>query len=196
LFQAERYAAAAALVLAAPLLGAAMAVVRVLSGRSPLVAHRRIGLGGEPLWVLKLRTMWEGVGREGGWVEWLDEPEVPPVKRGLDPRVTSRFAAFCRRHSIDELPQLWHVVQGRMRLVGPRPMTQAEVRTCYGADAGELLAARPGLTGLWQVMGRNRRTDAQRRRLDLLLVRRCSAHLYAWILWRTALEVVAPKDAC
>ena len=172
-----------------------MAAVRILSGRSPLVAHRRVGMHGETFWVLKLRTMWDRRGGAGGWIERLDDPVVPAVKHGADPRVTSRFAAFCRKHSIDELPQLWHVAEGRMRLVGPRPMTRVEVDEHYGAAAAELLSVRPGLTGLWQVMGRNGLTYAQRKRLDLFLVRRCSWGLYARVLAKTVLEVFAPKNA-
>lgn len=180
---------------AAPVLGAAMAAVRVLSGRSPLIAHRRVGLDGETFWVVKLRTMWDGAARADGWIEKLNDPPVPPVKQGIDPRVTSRFAAFCRKHSIDELPQLWHVLRGQMRLVGPRPMTRAEVEEYYGDAARELLSVRPGLTGLWQVMGRNRLTYGQRRRLDLFFVRRCSWGLYLRVLARTVGEVVAPRNA-
>jgi exopolysaccharide production protein ExoY len=191
----ERAAAVVALAAAAPVLIAAMGVVRLLSGRSPLVAHLRVGLRGKPFWVMKLRTMWDGAPGPRGWVELLRDPEVPAVKDGPDPRVTSRFAAFCRRHSIDELPQLWHVIEGRMRLVGPRPMTRLEVAEYYGTAAAELLSVPPGLTGLWQVMGRNRLSYAQRKRLDLFLVRRCSWALYARVLARTILEVIAPKHA-
>jgi exopolysaccharide production protein ExoY len=188
-FVGERIAAGAALIIAAPVLGAVLGTVRVLSGMSPLVAHRRVGLGGEPIWVLKVRTMWPGGSGAEGWVERLDDPDVPPVKRRLDPRITSRFAAFCRRHSIDELPQLVHVLTGRMRLIGPRPMTRQELDEHYREWAEEVLSVRPGLTGLWQVMGRNRLSYAQRRRLDVFLVRRGSWGLSLRIMLRTIREV-------
>lgn len=124
---AERVAAAFALAAAAPGLVLLLGAVRLISRRPPLVAHMRVGQYGEPLWVLKVRTMWTpGERASAGWVERLTDTRVPSLKVGDDSRVTSRLAAFCRRHSIDELPQLAHVVTGRMRWVGPRPMTSVE----------------------------------------------------------------------
>jgi lipopolysaccharide/colanic/teichoic acid biosynthesis glycosyltransferase len=192
----ERIAAGVALVAAGPGLLAVMGLVRVMSGRAPLVAHQRVGQFGQPLWVFKIRTMWghaEGVGQ--GWIEYLQDPALPPAKSGVDPRVTSRFAAFCRRHSIDELPQLFHVAAGSMRWVGPRPMTRVELDEHYAAVQAELLSVPPGLTGLWQVLGRNRLSYAQRRRLDLLLVRRFGWRLCAHVLARTVKEVILPRYA-
>jgi lipopolysaccharide/colanic/teichoic acid biosynthesis glycosyltransferase len=120
---------------------------------------------------------------------------VPTSKRCADPRVKSRFAAFCRRHSLDELPQLYHVARGEMSLVGPRPITLAEHREYYGSSADEVLSVRPGLTGLWQVRGRSRLSYARRKRLDLLLVRRVSASLYFHILVRSIPSVLTGRDA-
>jgi len=133
--------------------------------------------------------------RAAAWLEYLDDPHIPLVKRGRDPRVTSGFAALCRRHSIDELPQLIHVIHGSMRLAGPRPMTQEELDQHYAGAIDELVRVPPGLTGLWQVMGRNRLSYAQRKRLDLFFVRRCTHSLYLSILARTVLEVVRGRDA-
>jgi lipopolysaccharide/colanic/teichoic acid biosynthesis glycosyltransferase len=129
------------------------------------------------------------------WIEYLGDTGVPLIKGAPDPRVTSRLAAFLRRYSIDELPQLLHVVTGRMSLVGPRPLTPSELQSYYGADSGEVLSIRPGLTGLWQVMGRNRLTYAQRRRLDLFFVRKYSIALYLRILLRTPRQVLSGRDA-
>src|SRR5207237_1192631 len=143
---------------------------------SPLIAHRRVGLNGQLFWIIKLRTMWDGPVPPGGgpkWIEYLSDTDVPVIKGAPDPRVTSRLAAFCRRYSVDELPQLLQVVTGKLALVGPRPLTSAELDAYYGTDCGEVLSVRPGLTGLWQVMGRNRLTYAQRRRLDLFFLRKC-----------------------
>jgi lipopolysaccharide/colanic/teichoic acid biosynthesis glycosyltransferase len=109
--------------------------------------------------------------------------------------VNSRFAAFCRRHSLDELPQLYHVARGEMSLVGPRPLTQEELREHYGPAAAEVLSARPGLTGLWQVRGRSRLSYARRKRLDLLLVRRGCVGLYLRILWLSIPGVLSGRDA-
>ncbi len=174
-----------------------MLAVRVLSGRSPLIAHRRLGLNGEPFWVWKLRTMWDETRSEtpAGWIEYLKDTGVPVIKGAPDPRVTSRLAAFCRRYSVDELPQLLQVVTGKLSLVGPRPLTSQELDVFYGSDSREVLSVRPGLTGLWQVMGRNRLTYAQRRRLDLFLVRKWGLGLYLRILLRTPQRVFSGRDA-
>jgi exopolysaccharide production protein ExoY len=174
-----------------------MLAVRALSGRSPLIAHRRLGLNGEPFWILKLRTMWDKSSSQtsAGWIEYLQNTGVPVVKGAPDPRVTSRLAAFCRRYSVDELPQLLQVVTGRLRLVGPRPLTPPEWDAYYGADCREVLSVHPGLTGLWQVMGRNRLTYAQRRRLDLFFVRKYGIGLYLRILLRTPGRVLGGRDA-
>jgi lipopolysaccharide/colanic/teichoic acid biosynthesis glycosyltransferase len=129
------------------------------------------------------------------WIERINDDCGPGLKRAGDPRVTSRFARFCRRHSIDELPQLWHVVTGEMSLVGPRPMTQRELDSHYGEDAGEILSVKPGLAGLWQVSGRNRLTYEERRRLDLQMVRERNPTLYFAILVRTLPELFSGENS-
>lgn len=185
----ERAAAAAALAILAPALLATAAVVWILSGRFPLVAHRRVGRGGRPFWMWKLRTMWNTPSF------WRDEVPPPP-KTGNDPRVRGGFARFLRRHSIDELPQLVHVVTGRMALVGPRPLTAMELDAHYRQGARvEVLRVRPGLTGLWQVLGRSRLGYAQRRRLDVFLVRHRRLRLWLWILRRTIPQVISGRNA-
>ena len=195
----ERLASAVLLLATCPLLGGAAVVIALLSRRSPLIAHRRVGWHGEPLWMLKLRTMWEDAGtpRSSGftWIEYVNDERGPELKNSADRRVTSSFARFCRRHSIDELPQLWHVINGQMSLVGPRPMTQLELNRYYGPVAQEILQVKPGLAGLWQVSGRNRLTYAQRRELDLQLVRGRSTKLYLRILLRTVPEVWSGSSA-
>jgi lipopolysaccharide/colanic/teichoic acid biosynthesis glycosyltransferase len=195
---AERSFAGAALLMLSPLLLSSACVLVALSRRSPLVAHQRVGQSGRPLWILKLRTMWaENSHNAALVVEKLPSAadDIVPAKTPGDPRITSRFAAFCRRYSIDELPQLWHVVQGTMALVGPRPLTKNELQAYYGSDAAHLLAMRPGLSGLWQVSGRSRLTYRQRRRLDLLMIRKWSIALYLRILLVTLPKVVGGRDA-
>jgi lipopolysaccharide/colanic/teichoic acid biosynthesis glycosyltransferase len=193
----ERLASGIVFAAVAPALGVTMLAVRALSGRSPLIAHRRLGLNGEPFWIIKLRTMWDQPVPQNApkWIEFLSDTDVPVIKGMPDPRVTSRLAAFCRRYSVDELPQLLQVVTGKLALVGPRPLTSAELETYYGEDCAEVLSVRPGLTGLWQVMGRNRLTYAQRRRLDLFFLRKCGLGLYLRILFRTPARVFSGRDA-
>ena len=194
---AQRLSAALALGPCLPVISVAGAVIRVLSGRSPLVAHKRVGLNGEPFWMLKLRTMWDGTASGEGLrlIEYLDAAPVPVSKRCPDPRVTSRFAAVCRKFSIDELPQLIHIVAGQMSFIGPRPLTSEELETHYGESASEILQVPPGVTGLWQVLGRNRLTYPQRRRLDLFFVRKRCFALSTWILLRTPARVLSGRDS-
>jgi lipopolysaccharide/colanic/teichoic acid biosynthesis glycosyltransferase len=99
--------------------------------------------------------------------------------------VTSRLAKFMRRHSIDELPQLWHVATGEMSLVGPRPLTRTEVTRYYGARAAELLSVKPGITGIWQTRGRSTVDFPERAAMDLELVKGLTARSYFSILLRT-----------
>lgn len=191
----EAAAAAVLLALVSPVLAVAAAVVWALCGRAPFVAHRRVGLQGAPLWVFKLRTMWDAPARAPfHLIEYLRGDRIGIPKTKSDPRITSRFAAFCRRYSIDELPQLWQVVSGDLSFVGPRPITSREMARYY-ANAREVLSVKPGLTGLWQINGRGCLGYRQRRRLDLLLVRRFSPALYLAILLRTPLKVLSGRGA-
>ncbi len=190
----ERVGSAVLLAGFSPLLGASAVTVSLLSGRTPFIAHKRVGWRGAPLWMLKLRTMWgeetAAPRRRGQWVEYIEDEAGPVQKQDADPRVTHRFARFCRRHSIDELPQLWHVICGEMALVGPRPVTLSELHQHYASDSYAILEVRPGLAGLWQISGRNRLTYAQRRELDLTYVRARSLRMYLRILLRTVPEVL------
>lgn len=195
-YLAEPLVASALLLAAAPLLLGVASGIFILSGRAPLVRHLRVGFQGSSLPMLKFRTMWPG--RERWRSPYLVEDvaaSVPAQKGEGDERVTSRFARWCRRFSIDELPQLYHVARGEMSFVGPRPITREELEQHYGADAALVLSLRPGLTGLWQVLGRNRLTYAQRRRLDLWLVRGASPALYFHILWRSIPQVLHGHNA-
>ncbi len=195
----ERLFAGLLLVFASPVLLSAAVAIIFFSRRSPLVAHRRVGLRGRQIWLLKLRTMWTGETSRAAslFVERLSPSApcclVPKVAR--DPRVPNSFAAFCRRSSLDELPQLWHVLRGDMALVGPRPLTAGELEVFYGSDVTEVLTRKPGLSGLWQISGRSRLSYRQRRRLDLFLVRNWSLRLYFKILFATLPRVLAGKDA-
>ena len=194
----ERVAALGVLVAVAPLMAIVAISTVVLSRTSPLIAHRRLGLGGRPLWVLKFRTMWRHGTRPPGrlaLVEYIVDENGPRAKSCRDCRISSRFALFCRRHSIDELPQLLHVVRGEMSLVGPRPITDSEWKLHYRPHAAEVLEAKPGLSGLWQTMGRSRLSYEQRRDLDLVLVRNRSLKLYFRILLWTLPEIWNGRNA-
>jgi lipopolysaccharide/colanic/teichoic acid biosynthesis glycosyltransferase len=193
----ERLASGVLFAALSPILVASAVALSLLSGRVPLIAHKRVGWRGSTLWMLKLRTMWntEALGsgrrtvRTSGWIEYIEDGDGPESKQPGDARVTNWFARFCRKHSIDELPQLWHVIRGEMSLVGPRPVTGTEIERHYGTDADEVLQVKPGLAGLWQISGRNRLSYADRRRLDLQYVHDRSVRMYLRILLRTIPEV-------
>jgi exopolysaccharide production protein ExoY len=195
----ERIAALCVLVAIAPFMLIVAISTAVLSRTSPLIAHRRLGLGGSPLWVLKFRTMWRRGSRPAArfaLVEYIVDESGPRQKSVRDRRISSRFARFCRRHSIDELPQLLHVVRGEMSLVGPRPITVSEWHQHYRPHAAEVLDVKPGLSGLWQIGGRSRLSYAERRELDLELVRNRSLKLYFQILLWTLPEIWNGRNAC
>jgi exopolysaccharide production protein ExoY len=197
LYALEPVAAALCLICLSPFLVILAFAIYAASGLSPLVAHRRVGRHGKTLWVYKFRSMWPSGTRareSGFFIEKVADDE-PNLKLGPDPRVTSSFAAFCRRHSIDELPQLALVALGRMSVVGPRPITRFELDEYYEPDAMEVLSVKPGLTGLWQIRGRSRLTYRQRKRFDLFLVRCFSAGLYFRIVALTVPNLLFAKDA-
>jgi exopolysaccharide production protein ExoY len=196
IYGAERAGAAFALLALGPVLLFIAVVIAILSRRCPLVRHARVGWRGEPLRMLKFRTMWCGrdypaplfaIEDVTGW--------AAAPKTMCDSRVNSSFAEFCRRYSLDELPQLYHVARGEMSLVGPRPITREELQCHYGECTDEVLSLRPGLTGLWQIRGRNRLSYARRRRLDLLFVRRVSARLHLRVLLMSIPRVLSGDGA-
>lgn len=181
-----------------PVTIAAAVAIRALSGRTPFIAHKRVGWKGDVLWLLKLRTMWsDSTARVHGglWIEYIQDEDGPGKKEFRDARVRHGFARFCRRHSLDELPQLWHVIRGEMALVGPRPATERELRVYYGESREEVLSVKPGIAGLWQVCGRSRLSYEERVRLDLYFVRGRTFGMYFRICVRAAWEVWSGANA-
>lgn len=160
---------AIALLLAAPVMAAAALAIRIRDGKPILFRQTRVGLKGRLFTLYKFRTMVPEA--EAMKKELLDRNEMtgPVFKMTDDPRVTP-LGSFLRRTSLDELPQLWNVLRGDMSLVGPRPPVPEEVER-YSREQRRRLAIRPGLTGLWQVSGRNEITDFDEwMRLDLQYV--------------------------
>lgn len=126
-------------------------------GGKPIYGHERIGLNGKKFYCLKFRSMVLNAkevladllaNSEEARQEWDKD-----FKLKNDPRIT-KVGAFLRKTSLDELPQLWNVFRGEMSLVGPRPVIEVELQR-YAGDADYYLMAKPGMTGLWQVSGRN-----------------------------------------
>jgi lipopolysaccharide/colanic/teichoic acid biosynthesis glycosyltransferase len=173
-----------------------VAIGVLLSSRGPIFySQPRAGKGGKPFRFYKFRSMI--VCSEDFLTSFLHTNAEARAqwnsyqKLDFDPRIT-RFGAFLRRASLDELPQLWNVIKGDMSLVGPRPCL-LEQRELYGPHWAYYCAVRPGLTGLWQVSGRNRLTYQQRVMLDAEYVRNRSILLDLTILLRT-LKVVLFAD--
>jgi lipopolysaccharide/colanic/teichoic acid biosynthesis glycosyltransferase/O-antigen ligase len=194
----DRFLGLILLAVLSPVIVAAGTLAFVLSRRSPFVAHRRIGRQGQPFWVWKIRTMWpkgSPLPPERRWVQRIASEPTSEIKPKHDPRVTSRFGAFCRRYSIDELPQLFQVIRGEMSLVGPRPVTRGELDRHYGPSAEQILRVKPGLTGYWQTKGRNRLTYPERVQLDLKLIRDLSFRVYWQVVLGTIPAVLSGKDA-
>ncbi|MBO0610930.1 sugar transferase [Myceligenerans salitolerans] len=166
-------------------------LVRLTSRGSALFCQQRIGLNGEPFTMYKLRSMRQG--SETRLTEALGEEAGVFYKPKNDPRVTP-VGRFLRKYSIDEFPQLINVLKGDMSLVGPRPQVADEVRQ-YDDTWKRRLYVKPGLTGLWQVSGRNDLPVDQSVRLDLYYVENWSLLGDVGILLRTAREVFMPSGA-
>jgi exopolysaccharide biosynthesis polyprenyl glycosylphosphotransferase len=167
----------ASLVVLAPVFGYIALRIRLDSPGPVLFKQERIGLGGRRFRILKFRTMHVGADSEKADVAHLNKhtEDGPRMFKILeDPRVT-RFGRVLRRWSVDELPQLWNVLRGEMSLVGPRPLIPAEDEHVVGA-ARHRLRLTPGITGLWQVVGRSDVPFREMVTLDYLYVTN-------WSLW-------------
>jgi undecaprenyl-phosphate galactose phosphotransferase len=127
-------------------------------------------------------------GDAGARAEWERD-----FKLKDDPRITP-IGAFLRRTSLDELPQLWNVLKGEMSLVGPRPIIEEELAR-YGDQVDYYLETRPGITGLWQISGRNDTTYEDRVALDCWYVRNWSLWYDLVILVKTTAVVLRSKGA-
>ena len=186
----------ALLVLFSPLF-LVVALMVSLDGGPVFYRHKRIGRDGKPFGCLKFRTMI--LGAEACLNEYLSyHPEQrreweQDQKLAFDPRVTA-ISNVLRRLSLDELPQLVNVLVGEMSLVGPRPVTEGELKH-YGAAASAYLAVRPGLTGPWQASGRNDVSYATRVAMDEAYVRNFSLWNDIVILLRTPGVVLSKKGA-
>ena len=161
--------------------------VKMSSRGAILYGHDRIGKDGRHFKAWKFRSMFEN---SSDVLEYYLEqhPDLrneweKDQKLRYDPRVT-RIGRFIRKTSLDELPQIWNVIRGDMSLVGPRPIVTAEV-VKYGPYYGLYAMVTPGITGLWQVSGRNNTTYDERVQLDAYYVRNWSPWLDMYLLIRT-----------
>jgi lipopolysaccharide/colanic/teichoic acid biosynthesis glycosyltransferase len=171
---------------------ACAAAIRIESPGPIFFTQLRTGRHGRRFPMYKFRTMVENAEELKASLAHLSIVPPPDFKIIDDPRIT-RVGAFLRRTSLDELPQIFNVLRGDMTLVGPRP-TSFEPST-YQLWHGERLEVPPGITGLWQVMGRNQATFDERLRLDIAYLDQMSFRLDMRILLLTLASVVRRSGA-
>jgi exopolysaccharide biosynthesis polyprenyl glycosylphosphotransferase len=184
---------ASLLVLLAPFLATIALLIRLDSEGPAIFVQQRCGLRGRRFPFLKFRTMYPDAEARLREVRRLNEISGPVFKMRDDPRVT-RLGRVLRKYSIDELPQLANVLLGHMSLVGPRPPVPAEVER-YELDHHGRLSMRPGLTGLWQVSGRNQIPFEEWVKLDLEYIQNWSPMLDLRILLATLPAVLSARGA-
>ncbi|MEB3333484.1 MAG: sugar transferase [Cyanobacteriota bacterium] len=175
----------------------ALALLVKASSRGPVFyVQKRIGRDYKSFGCIKFRTMRRDSDRVLSSL-LSNSPELQKefsrdFKLKNDPRIT-RLGKFLRRSSLDELPQFLNVLRGEMSVVGPRPIVNAELSR-YGGSMNEVLSVRPGMTGLWQVSGRNNLSYRQRVRLDLCYARNRRLLLDLKIVLKTVMVVLNPRD--
>lgn len=185
------------LILLSPFLIWLFCLVYTATKGHPIFSHERIGFKGRKFKVYKFRTMYLDADER---LKWLLESCVESkaewerdFKLKNDPRIT-KIGQFLRKTSLDELPQLWNVLKGEMSLVGPRPIVEQEIEK-YGEYFEYFTAVTPGITGLWQVSGRNDIEYDERVQLDVWYVRNWSIELDIQILIKTVLVVLKKKGS-
>ena len=192
----DLFGAVAAFILLAPLMALIALLVR-LSGPGIIFAHTRVGQDGRLFSCYKFRTMLPNAQaildrllatQPDLRAEWERD-----FKLKNDPRIT-RIGHFLRKYSLDELPQFWNVLRGDMSLVGPRPVVPSELGR-YGEQTAAYLATRPGITGLWQISGRNDIEYVERVALDAAYIRQQCLSLDLTILFKTVAVVFQRRGA-
>jgi undecaprenyl-phosphate galactose phosphotransferase len=180
--------ALAALILFSPVFLYVAWKIKKEDGGSVFFIQTRIGHNMVPFRMYKFRTMIPDAERKLAEIlkdEAVQKEYEIAFKLKDDPRVT-KAGHFLRKTSLDELPQLLNVLKGEMSLVGPRPFVPWEIEPRYGEIARQIYSVKPGLTGLWQVSGRNNISDYQQsKELDLYYIRNWSPWLDVVILFRT-----------
>jgi lipopolysaccharide/colanic/teichoic acid biosynthesis glycosyltransferase len=174
-----------------------ISITLALQGAPIIFAHQRVGLGGRRFFCLKFRSM--VVNAEARLSRLLhDDPRAREEwsrnqKLRNDPRITA-FGHFLRRSSLDELPQLFNVLRGDMSIVGPRPIVDSEIYR-YGHRFSNYCAVKPGITGLWQISGRNDVSYRRRVAMDSAYARSICPAFYLWIVLATVPAVLMRKGS-
>ncbi len=185
------------IILTSPLLLVLFTLVFFATKGKPFFKHQRIGIGGKPFFVYKFKTMRDDAALV--LKELLEsDPEAKQewereFKLKNDPRIT-KIGKFLRKTSLDELPQLLNVIRGEMSLIGPRPIIEDEVKK-YKEYYSYFTAVKPGITGLWQISGRNDVDYDERVQLDVWYVRNWSVEMDITILIKTVVVVLNGKGS-
>ncbi len=186
-----------AMLFLSPLFVGVALAIRLTDGGNVIYKHKRIGYGGKEFYCLKFRSM--VLDAEARLNELLaSDPEARAEwardqKLRHDPRITP-IGRFLRKTSLDELPQLWNIVRGEMSVVGPRPIVRSEVER-YGDFFNHYTSVLPGVTGLWQVSGRNNTTYKERVELDAQYAVTWSLRKDILILLKTIPAVIKSRGA-
>jgi len=183
----------AIIVAALPLIAAIIVLIKATSNGPILYRHRRLGRNGVEFECLKFRTMVADAEDQLKSDPKLHEMFQKNFKLDHDPRIT-RVGHFLRQTSLDELPQLIHVLQGKMTLIGPRPIVRAEIEK-YSIYSDKLFSVTPGLSGLWQTCGRNKTTYPERVQMDMYYIDNRSLRLELHLLLLTVATVLK-KTGC
>jgi lipopolysaccharide/colanic/teichoic acid biosynthesis glycosyltransferase len=176
-----------------PLNGIVALIIHIMSPGAPVMFKQlRTGKGGRRFYMYKFRTMVPNAEELKSQYAHLNELQWPDFKITDDPRIT-KVGKFLRKTSLDEIPQFFNILKGEMSLVGPRP-------TSFGPETYKLwhtsrLDVMPGLTGLWQIMGRAQLEFDDRLRLDIAYIERASLWLDINILLRTVTAVFDSRGA-
>lgn len=180
------------IILVIPLFLLTALLVKVSSSGPVFFRQERIGYRGNRFLMYKFRTMLEGAETVQRQLADLEGSDYLKVTN--DPRVT-RFGGVMRKFSLDELPQLFNVLEGTMSLVGPRPLLLSDLSKFSRRSQMRRFAMKPGITGLWQVSGRSNCTDQERMELDRRYVNEWSLALDLKILLKTVAVVLLGRDA-
>ena len=176
-----------------------IALFVITTSKGPILyKHVRIKKGGEPFVCYKFRTMKRNSDALLKKILSNDPKKQQEWKKFFklkkDPRIT-RIGKFLRKTSLDELPQFWNVLKGDLSVVGPRPVLKQEVTEYYKDLAPKILSVKPGLTGLWQVSGRNRLSMEERVRLEASYVDKQSIWLDLCLIAKTIPVMLFSKGA-
>lgn len=178
----------AVIVAALPLIAAIIFLIKATSKGPIFYRQMRLGRNGVEFGCLKFRTMVEDADELLNSDPGLREKFQQKFKLDEDPRITS-IGRFLRQTSLDELPQLLQVIQGRMTLIGPRPIVQAEVEK-YSIYSDKLFSVTPGVSGLWQTCGRNDTTYPERVQMDMFYIDNRSLRLELHLMLLTVATVL------